>query len=785
MQSIRLRLFSLLSLGFVILANGQAYATIDDATEIEVGTEYSDAISTADEVDWFRFNLPADGNVVVSLKHEQFSESNAIHWNVYLYSGADTASPLGSTSIRATARDGSFSLGLGAGTYFVKVTPQYNARYDTTWWDDPYFLAVNFEESHYYEKSPNHNPNWATPIDLNREYSANLAFNTDVDYFTFDFPAEGKVSLTFRHQELTTSNSIYWNVHLYDQADIETARQSIIIKGTQLEVSSDEFVLTPGTYIIKVTPNINRYDNVTTWWNDQYFLKVETDVEACAPITTYGKNPISGHWSVFQTPCDVPEGWTTQTTRPEPCPLCPGGTECIDNPASCGLYKLAELEAATNAGRQECINDPASCALITQAELDAQTKKVHETAKTVGRQECKDNPDSCDLHSPSELEEEIKKASETGKTAGRQECKNDPDSCGLITQAKLDAQTKAARETGKTAGRQECKDKPDSCGLHTKAELDTKTKAARESGKTAGQQECKNDPSSCGLITQAKLDAQTKAASETGKTAGRQECKNDPASCGLHSPADLATKIKEATEKGKTAGQQECKDKPDSCDLHSPAELEAAIKAGRQECIDDPDSCDLHSPDELAAKIKEATEKAKTAGQQDCKNDPASCDLHSPDQLENAIETAKIECFNDPASCDIQVTGDPKALTLTGGGYYEVGDKLVVKLKENIEVSNRFKRVDLWVVIKMPNGSLLYRNNDIINMYVTEPTPFKRSIEHSKVIHHILALEEVPPNLGGNYTVYAFYNQEGAGLDDLFQTLRFNISSITVTLSNK
>jgi hypothetical protein len=205
MRSIRLRLFFLLILGFFILANGQA--SIIDAIEIETGIESSDAISAADEVDWFRFNLPADGNVIVSLRHEQFSDSNAVHWNVYLYSGTNLESPLDSMSIKATARSRLFSVGLGAGTYFLKVTPQYN-KYDTTWWDDPYFLTVNFEESNYYEKSPNHNPNWATPIDLNREYSANLAFRTDVDYFRLNFPAEGKVNLTFRHQELTTSNSI-------------------------------------------------------------------------------------------------------------------------------------------------------------------------------------------------------------------------------------------------------------------------------------------------------------------------------------------------------------------------------------------------------------------------------------------------------------------------------------------------------------------------------------------------------------------------------------------------
>ncbi len=36
----------------------------------------------------------------------------------------------------------------------------------------------------------------------------------------------------------------------------------------------------------------------------------------CAQVITYGLDPETGDWLEFPTPCDVPEGWETSTTRP-------------------------------------------------------------------------------------------------------------------------------------------------------------------------------------------------------------------------------------------------------------------------------------------------------------------------------------------------------------------------------------------------------------------------------------------------------------------------------------
>ena len=305
----------------------------NQATTLELNTEYSANLAIKGDVDFFKFNLPANGNVVVSFKHEEFSDNTHVHWNVYLYSETDIESPLGSMAIKATDKSTSFSTGIGVGTYLIKVTPQYSGRDIQYWWDDQYFLAVNFEESDFYEKSPNRNPNQATRLDLNTEYAANLAIKGDIDFFTFSLPVDGKVNLSFRHSELGDQNT-YWNVHLYEETNLETAIKSIAIKGSEQSVFSSEVPINAGLYFIKVTPQYSGRD-VRYWWWDQYFLKVQTDVAepVCPQVITYGKNPVSGSWIAFPTPCDVPENWITQNTQPDgPCPVCPDAEVVIACP---------------------------------------------------------------------------------------------------------------------------------------------------------------------------------------------------------------------------------------------------------------------------------------------------------------------------------------------------------------------------------------------------------------------------------------------------------------------
>ncbi len=74
----------------------------------------------------------------------------------------------------------------------------------------------------------------------------------------------------------------------------------------------------------------------------------EGDGMICAQVVTYGRNPDTGAWVAFPTPCDVPEGWDASTTAPEDytpigSPDDPGETISASDP-----FGLAEDPAAAD-----------------------------------------------------------------------------------------------------------------------------------------------------------------------------------------------------------------------------------------------------------------------------------------------------------------------------------------------------------------------------------------------------------------------------------------------------
>ena len=115
---------------------------------------------------------------------------------------------------------------------------------------------------------------------------------------------------------------------------------------------------------------------------------------------------------------------------------------------------------------------------------------------------------------------------------------------------------------------------------------------------------------------------------------------------------------------------------------------------------------------------------------------------------------------------------------------YNVGEKIVIDLEENVAV-NRFNRVDLWVVIEIPGGGLLFMTELAFNPFSLQPQPFRSSLDNTQTTHRVLEFE-VLPGLGGDYNFYAVHVEEGKNLmTDSFLVIRSNIAKVKVVLSNK
>ena len=105
--------------------------------------------------------------------------------------------------------------------------------------------------------------------------------------------------------------------------------------------------------------------------------------------------------------------------------------------------------------------------------------------------------------------------------------------------------------------------------------------------------------------------------------------------------------------------------------------------------------------------------------------------------------------------------------------FYKVGEMVRVTLLENLEASNRFGRVDLWVAIQiprkdevrkdlqMPEGQDFLFKTPSPLAYGIESQAFKLSLEGKRDNRHIILEFEVLPGFGGNYSFYAAYVKEG------------------------
>jgi hypothetical protein len=109
---------------------------------------------------------------------------------------------------------------------------------------------------------------------------------------------------------------------------------------------------------------------------------------------------------------------------------------------------------------------------------------------------------------------------------------------------------------------------------------------------------------------------------------------------------------------------------------------------------------------------------------------------------------------------------------------YHVGDTVIADLVE-IAPPYRTENIDLWFAVLLPTGDLIFITStpNPFNL----PKPFKTSVETTNTEHQLEF--EVPPDVGGNYTFYALYVEEGKDplTDGIENVGRSNLAFQTVT----
>ncbi|MWC27330.1 PPC domain-containing protein [Paenibacillus sp. MMS18-CY102] len=177
--------------------------TLTAATLISTNQNYQARLQYNSDVDYYKFTLPKSGKASVILPNV-----SGVSWAYQLYNSEGKEFPWGNyTDYNELAKGNSISsVGLPAGEYYLRVS-----RYDGTVSTTPYTLQVKYEAGDTYEKENNDTLSSATPVVVNKTYDTRLQYNNDVDFYKFNLPKSGKLSLV-----IPNVSGKSWTYQLYD-----------------------------------------------------------------------------------------------------------------------------------------------------------------------------------------------------------------------------------------------------------------------------------------------------------------------------------------------------------------------------------------------------------------------------------------------------------------------------------------------------------------------------------------------------------------------------------------
>lgn len=262
---VAIMLMTLMSLSVFAASESEPNNKKDQATSISVNTNVTGSISDSNDADWYKFTLSQAGAISVSFSHTTLSSTN-YYWDIYIYQTDGTTGVEGSSSVYWSVPGNenitTCEIGLSIGTYYIKIAPYSSSRRDSS----TYTIKVNFKQSSNYEKEVNGKTTTATQISTNQDYYGAINSGNDVDWYKFTTQSDGKISISFSHDILASTNT-YWEVYVYNIDGVTGIEGSSSVywsvPGNE-NITTCEIGVPAGTYYIKIEPySSSRRDSST------------------------------------------------------------------------------------------------------------------------------------------------------------------------------------------------------------------------------------------------------------------------------------------------------------------------------------------------------------------------------------------------------------------------------------------------------------------------------------------------------------------------------------------
>ena len=259
---------AVLSVGLIALAGTKAMAatetenngTVSTANVVPVNEAVSANISTADDMDWFKFTLTEPGSLSVSFWHETCNAGDydwMDTWKLTLYGGDERDIEYCTMGIKSgdEKTDRSSIYNVPAGTYYIKVKSDYY------WRSCEYKFTINYESSveKNEEQEMNDSPSTSNSIAVNTSYHGRISLGEDADWYKFTVTEPGSVSVSFWHETCNAGDYDWmdtWKVDLFRGEETDVHYSSMGIKSGDEKIDTTSIHNIPaGTYYIRIKPD--------------------------------------------------------------------------------------------------------------------------------------------------------------------------------------------------------------------------------------------------------------------------------------------------------------------------------------------------------------------------------------------------------------------------------------------------------------------------------------------------------------------------------------------------
>ncbi|TDB55439.1 pre-peptidase C-terminal domain-containing protein [Bacillus sp. CBEL-1] len=160
------------------------------ANLINLNQTYRGVLQTRSDLDFYKVNVPNDGNVTLSMKRK-----HGTSWNATIFdSQGKVFNEFTTDASEFVEGDEKVEVGLPKGTYYIKIQDSYNGK------NVSYEFKVGFAASANYEKEFNNNLTSANSININQTYKGMLQTSSDLDFYKLILPNDGQVSLSMKQQ---------------------------------------------------------------------------------------------------------------------------------------------------------------------------------------------------------------------------------------------------------------------------------------------------------------------------------------------------------------------------------------------------------------------------------------------------------------------------------------------------------------------------------------------------------------------------------------------------------